>query len=256
MAHVIKALVGELSTTTGTGAMTLASALTDHRRFSAVCSVSDTVEYMIRHATDGSWEAGIGTYSSANTLTRTSVVDSSTGSAISFAAGDKEVILTPLARRLAALPPGGTTGQWPQKNSGTDHDIGWTNTLAGDVLGGDFNLTRVMLKDFGYDYYDSGTTNALDYTNGSHQRWAPATGAQTLSITNWAPTGNLSELLIEGVNLGAATITWPTINWIKADGTTTTTFSSNGVSLQASGTDWLLLWTRDAGTTIYGKVVR
>lgn len=128
--------------------------------------------------------------------------------------------------------------------------------LSGNTVGGDGLLTRVMLQDTGWDYYDSSTTNALDYVNGSHQRWAPNTGSQTLSITNWPPSGNLGELLIEGVNLGAATITWPTINWIKSDGTTTTTFSSNGVTLQTSGTDWVLLWTRDAGTTIYGKIVR
>lgn len=133
-----------------------------------------------------------------------------------------------------------------------------TNKLqvAGGVMLTDNTLTRAMLKDSGYAYYNSGTTNALDFTNGSHQRWAPATGAQTLSITNWPPSGNLGELLIEGVSLGAATITWPTVNWVKSDGTTTTTFASNGVTLQTSGTDWVYLWTRDAGTTIYGKVVR
>lgn len=129
-------------------------------------------------------------------------------------------------------------------------------TLTGALALTDKILSRAMFKDVGYSYYNSGTTNELDYTNGSHQRWTPNTGAQTLSIANWAPTGNLSELLIEGVNLGAATITWGTINWIKIDGTTTTTFSSNGVTLQTSGTDWVLLWTRDAGTTIFGKVVR
>jgi hypothetical protein len=129
-------------------------------------------------------------------------------------------------------------------------------TMTGDLAMTDQILSRAMFKDVGYTYYNSGTTNALDYVNGSHQRWTPNTGAQTLSITNWSPTGNLSELLIEGVNLGAATITFPTINWIKSDGTTTTTFSSNGVTLQTSGTDWLVLWTRDAGTTIYGKVIR
>lgn len=129
-------------------------------------------------------------------------------------------------------------------------------TLTGALAMTDQILSRAMFKDVGYTYYNSGTTNALDYVNGSHQRWTPNTGAQTLSITNWSPTGNLSELLIEGVNLGAATITFPTINWIKSDGTTTTTFSSNGVTLQTSGVDWLVLWTRDAGTTIYGKVIR
>jgi hypothetical protein len=112
------------------------------------------------------------------------------------------------------------------------------------------------LKDSDVAYYNSGTTNTLDYVNGSHQRWAP-TGTPTLAISNWPPSGNLGELLIEGVNLGSVTITWPAaINWIKSDGSTTTTFSENGVTLQSSGIDWILLWTRDAGTTIYGKIVR
>lgn len=138
----------------------------------------------------------------------------------------------------------------------TDKTLGSGTLFGANVNGQDFNLLRVDLQDAGWVYFNSGTTNALNYENGSHQRWAPNTGAQTLSITNWPPTGNLGQLLIEGVNLGAATITWPTINWIKSDGTTTTTFSSNGVTLQTSGIDWVLLWTRDAGTTIYGKVVR
>jgi hypothetical protein len=132
------------------------------------------------------------------------------------------------------------------------------STLGGNLTGGDYSLTRTMYKDTGWVYYNSTTTAALDYTNGSQQRWAPtASSSPTLSITNWPPSGNLGELLIEGVNLGAAgTITWPTINWITSTGATTTTFSSNGVTLQTSGTDWCLLWTRDAGTTIYGKFVR
>lgn len=156
--------------------------------------------------------------------------------------------------------PSADSTNWAQATGTGDVTQTGTQTLTNKTLTdptmADSNLLRAMFKDTGWDYYDSSTTNALNYTNGSHQRWAPNTGAQTLSITNWPPSGNLGELLIEGVNLGAATITWPTINWIKSDGTTTTTFSSNGVTLQASGTDWVLLWTRDAGTTIYGKVVR
>jgi hypothetical protein len=141
-----------------------------------------------------------------------------------------------------------------------------TLTVAEDVnttdlarkTGDDSALTRQMLQDTGWKYFSSGTTASLNYTNGSQQRWTPTSASSpTLSITNWPPSGNLGELLIEGVNLGAAgTITWPTINWITSTGATTTTFSSNGVTLQTSGTDWCLLWTRDAGTTIYGKFVR
>ena len=140
---------------------------------------------------------------------------------------------------------------------GTDAniDINVTPKGTGAVNQTDTILRRAMFKDTGYTYYDSTTTSALDYTNGSVQRWAP-TGTVTLTVTNWPPSGNLGELFIEGVNLGAATITWPSINWITSTGATTTTFSLNGVILQTSGTDWVLLWTRNAGTTIYGKVVR
>lgn len=128
-------------------------------------------------------------------------------------------------------------------------------TLNGDSTGNDGLLKRMMFQDTGWDYFDSNTTSALDYVNGSVQRWAPS-GTVSLTVTNWPPSGALGELLIEGINLGAATITWPTVNWIKSDGTTTTTFASNGVTLQSSGTDWFLLWTRDGGTTVYGKFVR
>ena len=137
----------------------------------------------------------------------------------------------------------------------TNIDINVTPKGTGAVNQTDTILRRAMFKDTGYTYYDSTTTSALDYTNGSVQRWAP-TGTVTLTVTNWPPSGNLGELFIEGVNLGAATITWPSINWITSTGATTTTFALNGVTLQTSGTDWVLLWTRNAGTTIYGKVVR
>jgi hypothetical protein len=128
-----------------------------------------------------------------------------------------------------------------------------TGTLA--TLAGAETLISKTLKGQSVQYYNSGTTSALDYTNGSHQRWAP-TGSVSLTVTNWPASGVLGELLIEGINLGSATITWPTVNWIKSDGTTTTTFASNGVTLQATGTDWVFLWTRDGGTTVYGKIVR
>lgn len=132
-------------------------------------------------------------------------------------------------------------------------------TFTGDVGMPDKVLSGPILKDTSIAYNNSGTGNTLDYTTGQHQRWSPNTGAQTLTITNWPPSGQRGELLIEGVNLGAATITSPSINWIKSDGTFTTTTSMNtnqGATLQTAGTDFILLWTRDGGTTIYGKVVR
>lgn len=97
MAHITADRVKESTTTTGTGALTLSGALTGFRAFSAVCATSDTVHYALQ-AVDGSgvptgeWEVGIGTYSGANTLTRTTVLSSSNaGAAVSLAAGTKHV---------------------------------------------------------------------------------------------------------------------------------------------------------------------
>jgi len=133
-----------------------------------------------------------------------------------------------------------------------------TNKTLTDPTLADSKLIRAMLIDGGYTYFNSNTTSALDYVNGSHQRWAP-TGTVTLTVANWPPTGNLGQILIEGVNLGAATITWPTVNWIQPSGVTTTSISTYlsalGRTLQSSGTDFALIWTRDAGTTLYGKLL-
>lgn len=97
MAHIIEDRVLEQSITAGLGAFTLAGAMLGYRAFASVCAVSDTVWYYIE-AIDtigkpsGAYEYGIGTYSSANTLTRTAVLGSSNGgAAVDFAAGTKLV---------------------------------------------------------------------------------------------------------------------------------------------------------------------
>lgn len=97
----------ETSTTTGTGALTLAGAITGFQAFSAVMtSPSDTCYYSI-WAVDaggtptGEWETGLGTYSASNTLTRTTVLDSSnSGSAVNFSAGTKRVTLSQVAQNI------------------------------------------------------------------------------------------------------------------------------------------------------------
>jgi hypothetical protein len=110
----------------------------------------------------------------------------------------------------------------------------------------------VVTKDNGT--VSSGTFN-IDVSSGAQQRIQNG-GAFILTLSGWVASGLRGELLLEVVNGAAFAITWPTINWIKSDGTVTTTFSSSGYTLQASGTDFILLWTRDGGTTIYGKIIR
>lgn len=106
MAFVLEDRVMESATTTGTGAFTLAAAYTGYRRFSAVCSTNDTLPYCIEALDSngnpsGDWEVGLGTYSSSNTLTRTTVrASSNSGSAVDFAAGTKRVMLDATSRFL------------------------------------------------------------------------------------------------------------------------------------------------------------
>ena len=55
-----------------------------------------------------------------------------------------------------------------------------SGTLA--TLAGAETLVSKVLKSQAVQYYNSGTTSALDYTNGSHQRWAP-TGTVSLTVS-------------------------------------------------------------------------
>ena len=118
MAHIIADRVVETTTTTGTGALTLAGAIAGYQAFSSVCSVGDTAECYIERVDafgvpTGEWETSVSTYSAANTLTRTTVVASSNGgAAVNFSAGTKRVAISLLARsfqwtEIASATPSG-----------------------------------------------------------------------------------------------------------------------------------------------------
>ena len=92
MALVVKDRVQETSTTTGTGTITLAGAVSGFQSFSAIGN-GNTTYYAIVGGTE--WEVGLGTYtSSGTTLSRDTVLSSSTGSKVSFSAGTKNVFVT------------------------------------------------------------------------------------------------------------------------------------------------------------------
>lgn len=114
MAFITRDRVLETSTTTGTGALTLAGAVAGFRAFSSVMSSSntpaDTCFYAIQGVDSngtptGDYEEGIGTYSSSATLTRTTILDSSnSGSVVSLASGTKYVSLSVISQELKFLP--------------------------------------------------------------------------------------------------------------------------------------------------------
>lgn len=98
MALVYGDRVKETTTSTGTGDISLAGAVAGFQTFGSVLSDSDTCYYVITD--DSDWEIGLGTYS-ANTLTRTTVLDSSNADTkVNWGVGSKTVFLTLPASRM------------------------------------------------------------------------------------------------------------------------------------------------------------
>lgn len=95
--------VRETSTTTGTGNITLAGAVTGFRTFNTAFGTSVRFYYTVARSTE--WEVGIGYLSDATTLVRETVLGSSnSGAAVSFSAGTKDVFATISgAHHLAAM---------------------------------------------------------------------------------------------------------------------------------------------------------
>jgi hypothetical protein len=126
MAQQIQDRVKETTTTTGTGPLALLGGMTGFRAFSSVCSVGDTAYYSLQSVDVngnplGAWEVGIGTYSAAATLTRTTILASSNaGAAVNLAAGTTQVWLdVPAAQiRALAVDPGYING-FTLSNDGT-----------------------------------------------------------------------------------------------------------------------------------------
>ena len=96
MAFKLNDRVKETSTTTGTGAFTLAGAVTVFETFSAGIGGSNTTYYCIFLTGTAEFEVGFGTLNSgASTLTRTNIISSSNSdAAVDFSAGTKEVFCT------------------------------------------------------------------------------------------------------------------------------------------------------------------
>ena len=97
MALVINNRVRELTSTTGTGTVTLGGAVGGFQTFAAGIGNSNTTYYAISINSESEWEVGLGTLSAdSSTLARTNPpLESSNGDAlVDFSAGSKEVFCT------------------------------------------------------------------------------------------------------------------------------------------------------------------
>jgi len=96
MAFITNDRVKETSTTVGTIDFVLAGALTGFVTFNSGIGDTNTTYYtIVGEDVSSEWEVGIGTYTNGTTtLSRTTIINSSTGSKVSFSAGTKVVFCT------------------------------------------------------------------------------------------------------------------------------------------------------------------
>jgi hypothetical protein len=109
MALIVKDRVREITSTTGTGTITLTAAVVGFQSFSVIGDGNQTY-YTIVDAATGAFEVGIGTYTaSGTTLSRDTVLESSNANAlVSFSSGTKDVFVTYPADRSVSQADIGT----------------------------------------------------------------------------------------------------------------------------------------------------
>ena len=141
MALVIADRVRETTTTTGTGTITLAGAVSNFETFTANLSNSDTTYYSIVDNTNGTFEVGLGTFtSSGTTLARTTVIASSnSNSAVNFGSGTKDVFITIPATKMIVKDASGNVsidGDVTVSDGTNDFDVASHDGTNGLKLGG------------------------------------------------------------------------------------------------------------------------
>lgn len=207
MAHIIEDRVMETSTTTGTGNLSLAGAVTGFRAFDDVMANGDTCYYLIE-AVDGDgvptgdWETGFGTFNDTDTLVRTTVLESSNaGAAVNFAAGTKRAALTrpgaTLNKRLIATIDYTSTPSASNDIAITGYDEVW---LEFD------GLTIVAAGEYGWRLSsDNGSTffdGASDYTITAYNQTVADNNVNRsiARISSGATTGLSGFVHIRGLN--------------------------------------------------------
>ena len=159
MALILKDRVKETSSSSGTGSITLGGAFPGYQTFNAAIATGSTVYYTIHNLTAGSdteWEVGVGTFTATTTLSRDTVLSSSTGSKVSFTAGagGLEVFITQPAEEAVYINQ--ATNKVEAFGNGAN-TIAFTNINTTNLTATTVTLTNGTIS--------TNAANATDITN-------------------------------------------------------------------------------------------
>ena len=211
MALVLKDRVKETTTTAGTGTVTLAGAAVGFQSFAAIGN-GNTTYYAIADPATGDWEVGIGTYTaSGTTLSRTTVLSSSTGGTlVPFTSNVKDVFCTYPSEKsvyldaadiVAQLSFGAITATSVAMTSGTittppTNNTDIVNKQYADAIATGINFHQAV------EYATTAAFPAVTYNNGTGgvgaTLTANANGALTIDgYTFVSPADNGTRVLIK-----------------------------------------------------------
>ena len=212
MALVVKDRVRETSTTTGTGTLTLAGAVTGFQTFSSAIGNTNTTYYTIVNGSE--WEVGIGTVG-AGTLARTTVVASSNaGSAVNFSAGTKDVFCSYPADKAIYTGGSYSNPSWITSISGS--------IVSGNISGNAANITGTyagtitssqVTTGLGYTPASNATTitiNGTTYDLSANRTWSVGTVTSVAALTLGTTGTDLSSTVATGTSTPVITLNVPT----------------------------------------------
>ena len=277
MALILKDRVQETSTTTGTGTLTLAGAVTQFQTFSSAVGNGNTTYYTIYNAGGTQWEVGLGTVG-AGTLSRDTVLSSSNSNALVSFTGTLYVFGDYPASKAVYLDAIGTATVSQLATSSTtsttpvlSYNASNSNYAAGATVAGSYLQTvmqnksgtagastnYVLSNDLGTDssYYGEFGMNSSVFSSG--------TPADFFSLNNGIYySGHDGPITVGSGNGQNLYLAWGTtgqsshvINTTGAIGlntniTGTSNFGSSGQVLTSAGSAATPTWTTPTTGTV------
>lgn len=203
MALVLADRVKDTTTTTGTGAITLADAApVGFRTFGAAIGNGNTTYYTIAGVGTSEWEVGIGTYTASGTsLSRDTVLSSSNaGSLVNFSAGVKDVFVT-----------------YPAEKS-VNYDTSGNVNIS--ITGSAASATNLL----------GGTANSIPYQTGAGATTFLATGTGVLVASGGAPSWSQTPTLTSVALTSGTVSTTPSSGTDLANKAYVDTMVSSGIT--------------------------